>query len=278
LNALLVSENRETLGKEYPLGTEPRTLGRKEDNNVVLDSPRVSRHHARITWDGIRYVVEDLGSKNGTYVNGVPVHEPCPIADGDSLLLGDQMFTFQFLVDRMATVSLARRTRETTTVLFTDLQGFTALQEEVGDETAQRIVQEHFDLIRRELTVYGGREIKTMGDGVMASFVSVRDAVECAIALQRANASHEGVDRKRRLRVRVGINSGEMLKEESDLFGVAVTKAYRIAAEAEGDQILLSEVSRRLLGPASGIQVVSRGWYRLKGLKGKEHLYSVEWA
>ena len=63
------------------------TLGRGADSDLVLTNPRVSRRHARLTWDGAQFLLQDLGSKNGTRINGTPVSEPAPIADGDMVYI-----------------------------------------------------------------------------------------------------------------------------------------------------------------------------------------------
>jgi hypothetical protein len=71
------------------------TLGRGAESDLVLTNPRVSRRHAQLTWDGERFLVQDLGSKNGTRINGTPVAAPMPIADGDTLELADSRLEFQ---------------------------------------------------------------------------------------------------------------------------------------------------------------------------------------
>src|SRR5213596_1661871 len=74
------------------------------------------------------------------------------------------------------------------TVLFTDIVGSAALKTSQGDAAAQEIVRGHFDLLRRQVESNGGREVKTLGDGLMATFVSPRSALTSAIAMQRALA------------------------------------------------------------------------------------------
>ncbi len=84
---------------------QPATvLGRGADCDVVVPSPRVSRQHARLVWDGERFLVEDLGSTNGTRINGAPVTAPTPIRDGDRLELADSMIEFQASAPTVAIV------------------------------------------------------------------------------------------------------------------------------------------------------------------------------
>jgi hypothetical protein len=70
-------------------------LGRGADSDLVLTNPRVSRRHAQLAWDGEHFLVQDLGSKNGTHINSAPVSTPTPIADGDTLELADSRLEFQ---------------------------------------------------------------------------------------------------------------------------------------------------------------------------------------
>ena len=106
------------------------------------------------------------------------------------------------------------------TVLFTDIVGSVALKTSQGDVAAQTVVRDHFGLLRQQLESNRGQEIKTLGDGLMATFVSPRSAVASAIGMQRALA--EGNRTKPpedHLQLRVGLNAGEAIREEGDYFG-----------------------------------------------------------
>ena len=119
----------------------------------------------------------------------------------------------------------------------------------------------------------GGR---ALGDGFMASFGSVTKALECAINLQRAFARHtEGGGEP--LSVRVGLNAGEPIEEDGDLFGATVILAARIAAKAEGGEILIPEPVRHLLSGKS-FSYSDRGEYVMKGFDDAVRLYEVQWA
>jgi hypothetical protein len=108
-----------------------------------------------------------------------------------------------------------KREPELRTILFTDLVGHTEMMRRLGDERGRDVLRAHERITRDLLKQYGGAEVKTMGDGFMASFASVTKAMDCAIALQRAFAAHEGEP----LQVRVGSNAGEPIDEDGDLFG-----------------------------------------------------------
>jgi class 3 adenylate cyclase len=143
------------------------------------------------------------------------------------------------------------------TVLFTDLVGHTEMMQRLGDARGRDVLREHERITRDVLKAHGGSEVKTMGDGFMASFWSVTKAVECAVALQRAFAEREGEP----LWVRVGLNAGEPIEEDGDLFGATVILASRIAAKAEGGEILVADTVR---GLCSGKGLPVRGPWRVR--------------
>jgi class 3 adenylate cyclase len=161
------------------------------------------------------------------------------------------------------------------TILFTDAEGSTALTERVGDAKAREVLRPHERIVREALQAHGGAEVKTMGDGFMASFSSATRALECAIAMQRAFAAHNETAEEP-IRVRIGLNAGEPIAEEKDLFGTAVNMAARIAATAEGGEILASDVVRQLVA-GKGFLFSDRGEVELKGFEEPVRLYEVRW-
>ena len=116
-------------------------------------------------------------------------------------------------------------------ILFTDVVEHTAMMRRLGDEKGRDVLREHERITRDVLKAHAGDEVKTMGDGFMASFSSCARAVECAIALQRAFAEHNA-NSGEPIMVRVGLNAGEPIEEDGDLFGATVILAARIAAAA----------------------------------------------
>ena len=130
-------------------------------------------------------------------------------------------------------------------------------------------------MVREALKAHGGSEVKTMGDGFMASFSSATKALECAIAMQRAFAEHNE-SAEEPIMVRVGLNAGEPIAEDEDLFGTAVNLAARIAAKAEGGQILAPIVVREL---AAGKQFMfaDLGETELRGFEDPVRLYELRW-
>src|SRR5690606_17200333 len=107
------------------------------------------------------------------------------------------------------------------TILFTDIERHGELMRTLGDTAARQVLREHERITREALRQHGGSEIKSMGDGFLASFGSAQRALECAAALQRALAESdlglsESSPMTRGLRVRVGINAGEPIAEDDD--------------------------------------------------------------
>ncbi len=166
----------------------------------------------------------------------------------------------------------AARPSDVRTVLFTDLVGHTEMMQRLGDDRGRDVLREHERITRKVLNANGGTELKTMGDGFMASFGSVTKAVECAIALQRAFASHEGEP----LSVRVGLNAGEPIEEDGDLFGATVILASRIAAKADGGEILVADTVRGLCS-GKGFLFADRGEFVAKGIEEPVRISEVSW-
>jgi class 3 adenylate cyclase len=160
-------------------------------------------------------------------------------------------------------------------ILFTDVEGSTALTQRLGDAKTRDLLRQHERIVREALKAHGGSELKTTGDGFMASFSSATRALESAIAMQRAFAArNESAEEP--ILVRVGLNAGEPIAEDEDLFGTAVIAAARIAAQARGGEILASDVVRQLV---AGKQFLfsDRGEVDLKGFDEPVRLYEVRW-
>ena len=180
----------------------------------------------------------------------------------------------------------AQSARDVHTILFTDVEGSTSLTDRLGDAKAREVLREHERITREALKEHGGAEIKTMGDGFMASFSSATGALECAVALQRSfearNRGLEGQgDRPEPIRIRIGLNAGEPIAEDDpggrgDLFGTSVNLAARIAAKAEGGEILASNVVRELVA-GKGFLFSDRGETELRGFEDPVRVYEVRW-
>lgn len=132
------------------------------------------------------------------------------------------------------------------TLMFTDMANSTGMTEALGDDAAFALIQKHYETVRSALAANGGREVKTTGDGFLASFASVESAVRCAIEIQRALEEHNASAGGFPMQVRIGLGAGEPVTRGGDLFGSVVNQTARICARAKPGQILVSRVVREL--------------------------------
>jgi len=161
------------------------------------------------------------------------------------------------------------------TILFTDLEGFTALAGRVGDDVAREVLRHHERITRRALVDHGGCEVKLLEDGFLATFDSTSRALDCAVALQE---SFEGYARllPQPVRVRIGVNAGEPIAEDDDVFGSVVTLTARIADMAGGGEVLVSDVVRQLAA-GKGYCFGDRGRLPIRGFEEPERVWELAW-
>jgi len=162
------------------------------------------------------------------------------------------------------------------TILFTDMEGSTSLTQRLGDARAQDVLRTHNTVVRGALKAHSGTETKHTGDGIMASFASPSGALKCAIDIQRGFAQHNASNPDGAIRVRIGLNAGEPVAEEEDLFGTAVQLAARICAHAEPGQVLLPEGVRHLVA-GKRFLFADIGDIALRGFEDPVRLYEVRW-
>jgi class 3 adenylate cyclase len=163
-------------------------------------------------------------------------------------------------------------------IVFTDIVGSTRLRQRLGDDVAQERFREHNRLVREQIQNHGGFEVKTQGDGFMIAFGNVLDALACVIDIQRGVAEDNRRHPDKEIHVKIGINSGQAIKEEEDFFGGAVVVAARLAALAKGGQILASATVRGVAGLRQDIRYRRRGRRRLKGLADSYEIWLVAWT
>jgi class 3 adenylate cyclase len=163
----------------------------------------------------------------------------------------------------------------TVTLLFTDIEGSTQLLKTLGDHY-EGVLSDHRSLLRRAFNLHGGQVVDRQGDSFFVAFRRAKDAVASAVEAQRALASHPWPDGSR-LRVRIGIDTGEPSLGEEGLTGLAVHRAARICAAARGGQIWISNTTRQLLAgdlPAGAI-LRDLGDHELKDFDRLERLFQI---
>ena len=167
------------------------------------------------------------------------------------------------------------QTEGTVTIMFTDVEESTRLLSTRGFTASHEIMKAYETIIDEKVGQHAGRRIKGLGDGFMISFGSARHGVECALDIQQAIAEYSKQNPERKLRIRIGVNTGEVVEEAGDIFGAAVNVAARVAGKAKGGEILVSEIVRQLVGPIAEMKFEFRGRYKLKGFPDRWRLHQV---
>jgi uncharacterized protein (TIGR00369 family) len=185
--------------------------------------------------------------------------------EGTEVALGYQT---ALLMERGRTARRLEPERVLATVLFTDLVGSTQRAEQLGDERWRKLLEEHNDFVRRQLQIFKGREVKTIGEGFLATFDSPARAIQCARAIR------DGVNRLG-LEVRAGIHAGECEVVGADLGGIAVHIASRVQSAAGPSEILVTSTVRDLVA-GSGLRFTDYGRHTLKGIEDDWQLFAVE--
>jgi adenylate cyclase len=170
---------------------------------------------------------------------------------------------------------LARLTADGDVVIaFSDIEDSTAHNEALGDRGWVKVLERHNRLIQGLVDDRNGHVVKSQGDGFMIVFAAAGQAVLCAVDVQRALL--DDADRWEGIRVRIGIHLGSSVRRGDDLFGRNVAMAARIAGQANGGEILVSESVRDAISGLPDIELCTPVEVELKGLQGSHNLYAVK--
>jgi adenylate cyclase len=161
-------------------------------------------------------------------------------------------------------------------ILFSDIEESTALNERIGDRAFVKLIGSHDKLVQRLVQRQSGHVVKSQGDGFMIAFARAEQAVRCGIDVQ--DALHKEAKRKRHeeIRVRIGIHMGRSVRRGDDLFGRNVAMAARVAAQAVGGEILVSQSVRDAVSDCDDISFDEGRDVELKGFSGNYRLFAVE--
>lgn len=159
------------------------------------------------------------------------------------------------------------------TLLVTDLVDFSALVATLGDYAGQKLIQSHNSILRACLRQHGGREVTHTGDGIIASFGDAVAAARCAQRIQGRLHAQRAQQAYWPLRVRIGLHAGRPLPEEGRLFGSCVNYAVRVCAQAQADEVLVSDCVRVLI--AADFRCEERAPVLLKGFTGMHRLHAL---
>jgi adenylate cyclase len=273
---------------------------------ILFDDPAVSRRHLELRPSGSAVLARDLGSANGTTIDGVSLEETQELLPGQVLRLGDitirldgsRMFsregakelsgtsaTPMTAIERVADLVVNRGTAangvplggHTRTIVFSDIEGSTDLAVALGDIAWFDLLSVHNEILRSCLPAHDGTEVKSQGDGFMLTFPSARRAVAYMVEMQRRLHDDERMQ-SNGLSVRIGAHTGESVEDnDGDLFGQAVIAAARVGAAANGGEILVSSLVREIVKSWDEVVFGESRSEVLKGLGGEWTLHPVLW-
>ncbi len=166
----------------------------------------------------------------------------------------------------------------TVTIMFSDIEDSTVLTERLGDRAWLELLRKHNAIFREQIVAHDGHEVKTIGDAFMVAFRSAAKGLDCAIAVQRAFAAYNREHQKQPLPVRIGLHTGEAIKEGADFYGRNVILASRVAGQAKGGEIMVSSHVLKLVESSTDAVVFGEPrQVELKGLSGTHTVYEVRW-
>ncbi len=278
-------------------------VGRDCDGLLLADS-ELSRRHLRLSETLGRVMVQDLGSTNGTRIDGTPLLGPTDVTFGQVVTFGRCSLEVvsaettaadgatpgdaaaMTSIDLVAAAAAEDSSPSigdlnpggTLTIMFSDIEESTRRGEQLGDEAWMTLLNFHNSLVRRHVERSGGVEIKAQGDGFMLAFPSARAAVLCSIEIMRALAAHARSRPTDALRIRIGMHTGEAILADGDLFGKPVVLAARIANQARGGEILVSSLVREIVESRGDLCFGATREVELKGLDGAYGLHPIDWT
>ncbi len=317
--------------------TDRLPIGRAGEGLLLADQS-LSRHHCELRLGASGLVVRDLGSSNGTTVNGRPLTTEVPVTAGDVVGLGectvlvdpdaipaddlaltatvvgatapprppvpprpavpvdgDPTARHVVVDDLHGSIALvaagvladaagptttgdlrASVVGGTVTMVFSDIVDSTALTHRLGDARWIEVLRTHDEVLRSQVTRYHGTEVKSVGDGFLLTFPSARHALLCCISVQRLLAARRSEAFP--VHVRMGVHTGEAVREGADLFGGHVNYAARVSSQAGADEIVASTLSHQLAAPMGDVTFEAPRFVGLKGFPGEHAVHPVRWA
>lgn len=280
----------------------------RDCEGLLLGDSQVSRRHLLLTQTSQGVEFTDLGSTNGSYVEGVQLVHPRLISSRSRILIGDTTVTVEPTIPggdahtgvgretvirslddlRATSIDLVAEVvrssvievedspldGDTITIVFSDIESSTERATAMGDEAWFELLEAHNVIVRDELHRCGGREVKSIGDGFMMVFHSVRRALRFATGVQHRVEGPNGPD----LRIRMGLHTGEAVVDATgDLFGRHVNLAARVANLAIGGQVLASLVVREIAAGREDARFGEPALVDLKGFAELQTVYEVFW-
>ena len=254
-------------------------VGRSPTCDVTIDDPYVSGNHIEFWSAGDMAFARDLNSSNGSSHNGNSINpaDTLTLNSGDRIDLAEGKAIIVVLQEVADAKNTSAPPSGTITFLFSDMYGSTNLVNELGDIKFREISRTHEGVLGDAIRDHEGYIVKEMGDGFMAAFASSRNAVICAMEIQKSLKILRAKQPELPINVRIGLNTGEAILENGDYFGRAVSEAARISSKAEAEQILISSVTKRMADSAGDLKFGEEMEFELKVLPGDHTVFDVYW-
>jgi len=280
----------------------------RECDGLLIDDLQCSRRHCALTPRNGAVVVEDLGSTNGTFVNGKVLTSSTELSSGTSVRIGGTTIELAMEAERfeiepdavkpgargaklretsieMVAKDLEKRTEKpslgrhegTVTIVFSDIESSTEHATRMGDKKWIGVLNAHNKIIRENLDKWSGNEIKNQGDGFMLTFPSARRALLCMAEVQQDLAAYAEKNPDEGVRVRVGAHTGEVIVDGDDIFGKHVIIAARVANLAQGGEILVSSLVWDITSARGDLEYGEPRSVALKGIEGNWTVYPLIW-
>jgi class 3 adenylate cyclase len=291
----------------------PMEIGR-ECSGIVLTDLAISRKHLLAVSHGNTVRITDLGTTNGSTLDGGALEPNHLLRSGDVVEFG--ACTLRLVAEGSAEADVAEAATAATsgaestihslcatsidivadavmkdpllppmetdvgtvTVVFSDIEGSTKRAVELGDSAWMQVLDTHNTIVRRMVARHRGTEVKAQGDGFMLTFRSARGAIACMVDVQRALDAHATAQPLEAVRVRTGIHTGEViLGDDGDIYGRHVIMAARVSTQAQGGEVLVSSLVREIVEPRGDVQFGASRAVDLKGLGGSHLVHPVRW-
>jgi len=280
----------------------------RDCTGLLLTDPQISRRHLKLRVEAGRVLVTDLGSTNGSILDGRALTGTMTLEHGSTVRIGDT--TLELLdapvsgtssqAARVGAATDLRRTsidivadavaeslpqlsqqhddQGTLSLVFSDIEASTRRAESLGDQKWFDLLSKHNEIVRHQVAAHRGTEIKAQGDGFMLTFPSARSAVLCMVDVQRDLAEHSRMNAGQEILIRVGVHTGEVITaDDGDVFGKHVILAARVANEALGGEILVSSLVHEIIESRGDIQFGAPRTSTLKGLNGEYTMFPILW-
>ena len=188
-----------------------------------------------------------------------------------------EVSAIQRIASEPSTIEVPIAADGTVTIMFSDIAGYSEMNERLGDIAAHELLRAHNAILREQLATHGGQEVKSQGDGLMVSFSSATRALRCAVGIQRSFEKYSAEHPDEPIQVHIGLHTGEPIRDGGDLLGRTVITASRLSDAALPGEILTSSLLQELTNPTGEFRFGESKQIELKGISGRTTVYPVEW-